>query len=285
MDIRFSFIDILNLIGLLLGLLYTFQIVTLKNRTVAIRFFAFYLLNITFIIFFYFLLRIGLDFIARFLTPLLVACVLMMPINLWVYQKKLIFNDDKRNFRHYLVPLISGIAVLALLLPAYFVQEKETKILLVSLLTGLVIFLLMGGFLALNIVYLVFSFNLLRRHRRNIRNFYSYTHKVDLQWVRVMLYGYLFLLAGLIFTELIKGKASDLVFYLVLDLYIIYTGHNALKQRELWSQTHPLEKEETAEEQPLTPDAFLAPYRESWVKGSTFIALAYRTLHGNQPKP
>ena len=52
MDIRFSFIDILNLIGLLLGLLYTFQIVTLKNRTVAIRFFAFYLLNITFIIFF-----------------------------------------------------------------------------------------------------------------------------------------------------------------------------------------------------------------------------------------
>ena len=243
MDIHFSFIDVLNVIGLLLGLLYTFQIVTLKNRTVAIRFFSFYLLNITFIIFFYFLLRIELDFFARFLTPLLVVSILMMPVNLWVYQKKLIVNDDKRNFKHYLVPVISGVIVLALLLPAYFVNEKESKILLVGILTSVVLFLMTAGFLALNIVYLVFSFNLLRRHRRNIRNFYSYTHKVDLEWVRVMLYGYLFLLVGLIITELVKGTASDLTFYLVLDLYIIYTGHNALKQKEVWLQNAPAEKE------------------------------------------
>ncbi|MGV3632497.1 MAG: helix-turn-helix domain-containing protein [Bacteroidota bacterium] len=252
MDIHFSFIDILNLIGLLLGLLYTFQIVTLKNRTVAIRFFSFYLLNITFIIFFYFLLRIKLDFFARFLTPLLVVSVLMMPINLWVYQKKLIFNDDKRNFKHYLVPVISGAVILALLLPAYFVQEKESKVLLVKLLTSIVLFLLTAGFLVLNIIYLVFSFNLLRRHRRNIRNFYSYTHKVDLEWVRVMLYGYLFLLVGLIITELVKGKAaSDLLFYIVLDLYIIYTGHNALKQKEVWTQVAPPGKEGAEKENAL----------------------------------
>lgn len=282
MDIHFSFIDILNLIGLLLGLLYTFQIITLKNRTVAIRFFSFYLLNITFIIFFYFLLRIKLDFIARFLTPLLIVSVLLMPVNLWVYQKKLIFNDDKRNLKHYLVPVISGVVTLVLLLMAYFANVKETKILLVSILTGIVLFLLTAGFLALNVVYLVLSFNLLRRHRRNIRNFYSYTHKVDLEWVRVMLYGYLFLLVGLIVTELIKGMASDLVFYLVLDLYIIYTGHNALKQKEVWTLTVPEAKEKDAAEEEIPSES--ESFTESQLQ--LFKELKTRLLgHMEEEKP
>lgn len=238
MDIKFSFVDILSILALILGLLYNFQILTLKNRTKAIRFFSFCILNITFIILFFFMLRMEMSKYIKYATPLLIVSQLILPINLWIYLKKIIINqDDNKNFRHYLFPITSGIVVLILLLLVVFIPNVETKKFTLKILTLSVWMLMTVAFLVLNAIYLTFALLLLKRHQRNIRNYYSYTQKIDLQWVKVMIFGYLFLLIGLVACSFIDDSdVSDMVFYGVLISYIVYIGHNALRQKDIWSE-------------------------------------------------
>jgi AraC-like DNA-binding protein len=236
MDYTFSIIDVLSLVALLTALMYCFQIITLKNRTSASRFFIFYLANITFIILFFFLLRLNLSDYIKYLIPVLLSAALMMPVNLWVYLKRLLTaGHGNRGFKHYILPILAGIFVLILLVMVVATKNKDFQILVFSWLKQSVIFIITVVFLLLNAVYLSLAFNLLRRHRKNIRNYYSYTTKVDLQWVKVMLFGYIFLISGLVICELINGLWSDLVFYTVLIVYLVYIGHNAFRQKEILS--------------------------------------------------
>jgi AraC-like DNA-binding protein len=275
MEIKFSFVDILSLIALILGLLYNFQILTLKNRTKAIRFFSFYLSNLTFIILFYFLLRLELDKYIKYFTPLLVFSVLLMPINLWVYLKKITLPNEQISYKkHFIFPIISCSIILILLLLGIFFKNQEFRIIIINSLTTYVLILMTIGFLILNGIYLSFAILLLKRHQKNIRNFYSYTQKVDLHWVKVMIYGYLFLLAGLITCELVKGDISDVIFYGVLIAYIIYTGHNALKQKEILyrdiNTLGEIEVEEISETESYS-DFQLNLFKELKVKLDEFI--------------
>ena len=228
--INFSFVDILSIIALILGLLYSFQIFNIKNKSKARNFFTFYLLNITFIILFFFLLRMNLGFIMKFFVPLLIFSTLIMPVNLWVYQKKLIsIADDKSNFKHYLTPIVISVIVLILMFIVYVFSYRDV----LAFLTTFVMLVMTIGFLILNIIYITLSFITLKRHQKNVQNYFSYSERVDLNWIKVMIYGYVFLIIGLIFTEIIKGKISDYIFYGVLILYILYIGYNAMKQKEI----------------------------------------------------
>ncbi len=228
--INFSFVDILSIIALILGLLYSFQIFNIKSKSKARNFFTFYLLNITFIILFFFLLRMNLGFIMKFFVPLLIFSTLIMPVNLWVYQKKLIsIADDKSNFKHYLTPIVISVIVLILMFIVYVFSYRDV----LAFLTTFVMLVMTIGFLILNIIYITLSFITLKRHQKNVQNYFSYSERVDLNWIKVMIYGYVFLIIGLIFTEIIKGKISDYIFYGVLILYILYIGYNAMKQKEI----------------------------------------------------
>ena len=243
MEIKFSFVDILSLIALLMGLLYNFQILTLKNRTKATRYFSFYLFNITFIILFFFLLRMKLDYIIKYFTPLLIFSELIMPISLWIYLRKITqVNEHKNHFKHYITPIIASSVIIIMLLLAFVVKDRGTSEFIKALLIPYVLFVMTVGFLVLNVIYLSFSFVLLYRHQKIIRNYYSYTQKVDLQWVRLMLFAYIFLLVGLIVGNLSTMAWTDIVFYGVLIVFIIFIGHNALKQKNIWTEDRQLLK-------------------------------------------
>lgn len=235
MEIKFSLIDILSLVALLMGLLYNFQILTLKNRTKATSYFSFYLFNITFIILFFFLLRMGLDYILKFVTPLLIFSELIMPISLYIYLRKITQSHDKKKYlRHYITPIIASVVIVVILLLAVLSKDKATDQLLSTILISYVLFIMTVGFLILNVIYLSLSFVLLYRHQKIIRNYYSYTQKVDLKWVKLMLFAYIFLLIGLILSNMSNLAWTDYLFYSVLIVFIIFIGHNALKQKNIW---------------------------------------------------
>ncbi len=250
---QFSLVDILSIIALLLGFLYNFQILTLKNRTKAINYFSFYLSNITFIVLFFFLLRMNLSSILKYFTPLLIFSVLIMPISMWIYLKKVTqFGESKSLKKHYIFPIIaSGIIVIDLLL-VLVIDNKVLTAFLSSFLISYVLFILTIGFLILNSIYLFFAFKILKNHQKRISNHYSYTQEVDLEWVKTMLFAYVFLIIGLIVSNLSSLDWTDYVFYIVLIVFIVFTGHNALKQKNIWNEDglqtkNPNLEEETVE--------------------------------------
>ncbi|MES2589641.1 MAG: helix-turn-helix domain-containing protein [Bacteroidota bacterium] len=251
--INFSLADILSLIALILGLLYSFQVFTLKTKSKAKNFFTFYLLNITFIILFYFLLRIKMNFVIKFFVPVLIFSILMMPVNLWIYQKKLtLISEKKSNLKHYLTPIVISSIVFILMFIVFVFSQKQV----LAILTYFVMLTMTVGFLALNIIYITLSFLALKRHQKNVQNYFSYSERVDLNWVKVMIYGYVFLVLGLISTEIIKGKISDVIFYSVLILYILYIGNKAMRQKEisLDSRRNVSNEENNEEESELVTD-------------------------------
>jgi AraC-like DNA-binding protein len=51
-----------------------------------------------------------------------------------------------------------------------------------------------------------------------------------------MLFAYIFLLVGLILSNISNLDWTDYVFYGVLIVFIIFIGHNALKQKNIWTE-------------------------------------------------
>ncbi len=259
---QFSLVDILSIIALLLGCLYNFQILTLKNRTKAINYFSFYLSNITFIVLFFFLLRMNLSSILKYFTPLLIFSVLIMPISMWIYLKKVTqFGESKSLKKHYIFPVIaSGIIVIDLLL-VLAIDDKTITLFLSSFLISFVLFMLTIGFLILNSIYLFLAFKLLNDHQKRIKNHYSYTQEVDLEWVKTMLFAYVFLIIGLIVSNISSLDWTDYVFYIVLIIFIVFTGHNALKQKNIWNEESSQTKSPNLDEE--TVELIQENYSES----------------------
>lgn len=232
----FDIVDLLNILALFLCYLYAFQNWTLKkNKTRANNYFTLLLLNLSVLILFFLLGNLNLDLPSKMMIPALLTATILMPPLLWVYLRKLIFpRQHSKNYKHFLFPFIyGGLNIIAFI--CIFSLDKSP---LRNAIMNFIYFSTVGGitvvFLSLNVIYIYMSFRLLKRHRENVANFYSYTEEVDMRWVQVLIYGYIFLVAGMVACEtLVDGVWSDFVFYGVLILYVAYTGHQSLRQKEI----------------------------------------------------
>ena len=77
---------------------------------------------------------------------------------------------------------------------------------------------------------LFLSIKLYKNHVNNLGETFSYTEKVNLSWFKLLIYGYLFFILGLITTHIVDDSISYFMFYLILLTYVIYSGYNALNQ-------------------------------------------------------
>lgn len=233
MDIHFSLETTLNFIAFLVSLLYAFQVIALRNKTQANRFFSFLILNLGFISLVFFLSDLGFQSII--LSILLIVALLIMPVNLWVYLKKLIAPESRRTIRYYLPIIYFLIVVVIIAITLNMLSKKPGgEILVIPYIKAFYIFTLVF-FICVNSIYIVKSFRLLKQHKKRIQNYYSYTQEMDLKWAKIMLYGYVLLFLFLIAIEFIPGEEiNDIVYRAVMIIYIIYIGHNAVIQREIW---------------------------------------------------
>lgn len=250
----FDFIDLLNILALFLCYLYAFQNWALKkNKTRANNYFTLVLLNLSVIILFFLLGNLGLDAPSKVLIPILLTATILMPPLLWVYLRKLIFpRNNSGNFKHFIFPFTYG----GLVTLAFIIFYLAGKSPLGMIVFKFIMYGTIGGitvvFLSLNVIYIFLSFRLLKRHRENVANFYSYTEEVDMRWVQVLIYGYIFLVAGLVVCEtLVDGIWSDFVFYGVLILYVAYTGHQSLRQKEIQLEDRILKTKSNGSESPI----------------------------------
>ena len=82
------------------------------------------------------------------------------------------------------------------------------------------------------VVYVVLSFYLLRRHKANIENQFSDTEKINLNWLRYLIYG-----TSLIWLIVISGAGDDYIYSAVV-VYVFFIGYFGIKQVGIFSNTY-----------------------------------------------
>lgn len=100
------------------------------------------------------------------------------------------------------------------------VAGYETTIFIVDMVTNL------SG-----IVYFTWSLLLLRKHRRNILNQFSFTDKINLRWLQYLIYG-----LGLIWVAVLIGD-TNLIYGLAV-LFVFFIGYYGIKQVGVFSYNH-----------------------------------------------
>lgn len=93
------------------------------------------------------------------------------------------------------------------------------------------VFLLQRVFvLTSGVVYTVISLWLLRVHVRNVHSRFSYTEKVNLLWLRYMIYG-----AAVVWITVFSG--NDFLIFSLVALFVLLLGYFGIKQVGIFTQT------------------------------------------------
>ncbi|MGB1270031.1 MAG: helix-turn-helix domain-containing protein [Flavobacteriaceae bacterium] len=240
-DINFSFVNLLNIVTLCVTILFIFQIYFLKKENKSNTFFSVYLINIAVILIFFLVLDLDYEMTAYTLTPLLLFSALSIGPMLWIYVKLVTGYELKQLKKHLYVPIGFGLISLILLCSDFIISDEKISLyiklnVLYVTLAGITVF-----FILQNVYYSYLSLKLYKNHLKNIGNTFSYTEKVNLKWLKLLIYGYFFLIIGLVVSNLIDDSASNIMFHIILLTYVIFSGYNALKQNPIFKDF----KEET----------------------------------------
>lgn len=89
--------------------------------------------------------------------------------------------------------------------------------------------LLFLAIIASGITYVILSLLLLKKHKKNIEDQYSYSEKINLNWLRYLIWG-----IGLIWIVVIIGH--NYLVYSAVVLYVIFIGYFGIKQVGVFTQ-------------------------------------------------
>jgi len=188
------------------------------------------------ILVFFLVLDLKFEMIAYALIPFLLLAVLSIGPMLWIYIKLVIGEELKQLKRHLYLPLAFSLTSLILIsLDLLMANAKISltirQIILYIVIAGLsVVFIVQSGY------YIILSLKLYKKHIQNLGETFSYTEKVNLSWFKLLIYGYLFFILGLITSHIVDDSISYFMFYLILLTYVIYSGYNALNQDPIFEK-------------------------------------------------
>jgi len=229
-DINLSLFSVLSILSLFAVLLFVVVInFSQENKGNAKKVFSYYLLNISFVIFFFLIYDVGLEEVAFILIPFLTVSVLLIAPMLWIYIQKIV--DVKVNIRNHLfLPIGVGIISIVLMILAATVKSSSLNGYFKQALTYLISVALTVGFLVQNTIYIVKSIKLYQLHLKRVEQEFSYTEDVDLKWFKWLIYGYLIFVVGLVISNLFHDLWSDIFYTLIMLFYVVFAGYNGMKQ-------------------------------------------------------
>ncbi|MDM1293090.1 AraC family transcriptional regulator [Sphingobacterium sp. N143] len=134
-------------------------------------------------------------------------------------------SGQQRYTWRYLIHFIPAIAVafaLALSLPTAVVEHNGLYHLAVEY--DLLFTLMETGFVLSGLIYITLSLFLLYRHKRNIVRQFSNTEKINLDWMRYLIWG-----MGAIWLAIIFARIPAVMFP-VITLFIFFIGYFGIRQ-------------------------------------------------------
>jgi AraC-like DNA-binding protein len=187
------------------------------------------------IIAFFLTADLGYKKTAMALVPLFIFATLSVGPLLWLYVKSVVGVGELKITRHLFVPFVFGALSFLLLLLIYIDFNEQFSDWLGQFLTYLTIGGLTIAFVFQNGYYLVKCFGLYKKHLKNVGDVFSYTEKVSLSWLKLVVYGYLIFILCLILSNLMDNIWSDIIFNSVLLAYVIYSGNNAINYEPIFT--------------------------------------------------
>ena len=242
--INISFVNLLNIITLCVTMLFIFQIYTLKKRNNSNNCFILYLANILIILFFFLILDLKYTKLSFALIPILLLSVLSIGPLLWVYIS-LVIGDQLKNYKkHFYIPFSFCLLTIILIVINYLIKDDAVSKSINNITTYIVLAGLSFFFIVQNIYYTYISLKRYNNHLKKISETFSYSEKVNLSWFKLLIFGYIFFILGLIVCHLVDDSISFIMFYSILLLYVLYSGYNALKQEPIFERIGNVQKEE-----------------------------------------
>lgn len=215
--------SMLYLVGIIITFFLTFLLLGKNNKTSADKILFFWLLFIGFHLFLYYLV-----FSEKYLQyPYFLGVNIPLPLLhgpfLYLYTASVTnqLKHWKINILHFIPFIISCLSILD-----FFILSSEEKKLVfenqgqgyevISLIIYITVF-------CSGIFYVIWSLLLLRNRKKNILNQFSYSEKINLKWLRILIYG-----IGLIWVFVILG--NDKLLFSTVVFYVIFIGYFGINQ-------------------------------------------------------
>ncbi len=223
----------LYLIGVIISFFLAFLLLVKKNKNIADKILFFWLLVIGFHLFMAYLFFIEKIINYAFLLGINIPFPLLHGPFLYLYTAAVTnqLKNWKINTVHFLPTIISYLSILN-----FFLLSNEEKT-LVFVNQGQdyekITYIIYIAVFCSGIIYVIWSLLLLKKHRRNILNQFSYSEKVNLAWLRYLIYG-----IGLIWVFVILG--NDRLLFSTAVLFVIFIGYFGINQVGIFTQKTPL---------------------------------------------
>ena len=229
------------LIGIAVTLFLATILITKRGKTEADQILAIWLVAIGIHLAFFYLFISGKNHLFPYLLGLDLPFPLLHGPLLYLYTEAVTNQVATRRFRllHF-VPFL----LVYLLFLTFIMSPAEHKIFVYNN-SGIGYETPMGIlFLAIvisGIVYVALSLRLLARHKRIIKNQFSYAEKINLAWLRYLIYG-----IAVIWIVVIFG--DDRATYSTVVVFVIMLGYFGIKQVGIFTQHLPIESKPDVKE-------------------------------------
>lgn len=211
------------LIGVTITFFLAFILVSKSQKTNADKILFFWLLIIGTHLFLYYLVFSGKYLEYPFLLGTNIPLPLLHGPFLYLYTATVTnqLKNWKINILHFLPFIISCLSIIDF----FMLSNEEKKLVFENQGQGYetITFLIYITVFCSGIVYVIWSLLLLKNHKRNILNQFSYFEKINLAWLRYLIYG-----VGIVWIFVIYGN-DELLFSIVV-LYVIFIGYFGINQ-------------------------------------------------------
>ncbi len=248
--------DVIFIIGIFISLFYALLLSTKKSVTIADRILAVWMVVIALHLSNYYVYSKGYWEIYPHLIGITVPLPLLYGPLLYLYIHYSL-NDETSLIRENFVHLLPAILAFLYMSRFYFFYSAEEKRLVDSgQLNDFEIFstILVIGYLVSGIGYSIFSFRLLNRYQKLIKNNFSNTEGIELSWLRsfILAVGGIFLITVVVLTlqylvDFTIPFNPDMIFYACIVIAILAMGYYGIRHQHIFVDTIVVESEDSSQ--------------------------------------
>ncbi|WPR70376.1 helix-turn-helix domain-containing protein [Flavobacterium sp. NG2] len=223
----------LYLTGVVITFFLAFILLSKSHKTIADKILFFWLISIGLHLLLFYIFFSGKYIIYPYTLGLSIPLPLIHGPFLFLYTAA-VTNQSKNwkiNSLHFLPVILCYFSISNFLL-----LPNESKILIYKnegagyeTLQNITLF----AILCSGIVYVIWSLTLLKKHKKNILNQFSYMEKINLVWLRYLIYG-----IALIWLFVVIG--NDELLFSVVVLFVVFIGYFGINQVGLFSKIEPV---------------------------------------------
>lgn len=226
------------LIGIVLTFFLAFLLITKRGKTAADRILVIWLVVIGLHLLLFYLTITEKIFSLPYLLGVISPFPLLHGPFLFLYTRAV--TNQRMGYKYRLLHFLPFILTYCLFLPFFFLPPDQRILIYQNEGRGyeIQVMILLLLIVASGIVYVSLSLWLLKKHKKIIRDQFSSADKINLAWLRYLIYG-----IGVIWLFVLFD--SDTMIFNSVVVFVFFLGYFGIKQVGIFTQDRPSDKEAT----------------------------------------